>query len=275
MIRAMQYIEAGGIADDLSQTEAGELSPEIFAKTGVFVVRGAIPPATMARWQEAWQDFYAGRLADAREIDLFNPVVVHEQVPQPLAEIHRCPELLDQMERLYPDLALYTQRFVIKDRRSRGPVFLHHDYGYDLGWPEKASAFVPLSPTNDSNGGLIFYPGTHLLGYLGDVGELDREILDPAWPAFQPSLEPGDVAVMHECTWHASSPHVSGPDRVLVQITYQPASDPSGIALLRGRWRTDARLGDLPRERLFKRCRASRLRELQSEVDLWRSGRKP
>ena len=62
-------------------------------------------------------------------------------------------------------------------------------------------------------------------------------------------------------------PHLAGPDRIVVQVTYQPSSDPSSVELLRGRWRTDIRLADLPRERFFTRSRASRLRELQAEVD--------
>ena len=114
---------------------------------------------------------------------------------------------------------------------------------------------------------MAFYPGTHLFGYLGDAGELNRAVLDHRWPRISPELAPGDVVLMHECTWHESEPYTAGPDRVLVQITYQPASDPSGIELLRGEWRTPIRLTDSIREQLFLRSRATRLRELQAVVD--------
>jgi hypothetical protein len=242
------------------------LSPDVYRRTGLFVLRRAIPDAVIRGWQDAWSRFSRGTTAD-RRVDPYNPVVVHEPLTPPLSEIYRCGYLLDVLETIYPDLALYTQRIVVKDGKSRGPVFLHHDAGYDIGWPEKTSAFVPLSRMTSENGGLVFYPGTHVLGCLGDAGELNRSLIDPDWPMVLPALDPGDVVLMHECTWHGSGPHVDGPDRVLVQITYQPSSDPSSVELLRGTWQTDIRLGNLPRDRFFTRSRASRLRELQAEVD--------
>ena len=261
----MTYIRRGDIDGYLSQLDSTVFSPSVYAATGVFVLRNAIPSASVASWQDAWSSFH--RQLEDRKIDPFNPVVVHEEIPEVLAGIHRCPELLDTMQMIYPDLALYMQRFVVKDRRSRAPVFLHHDFGYDLGWPEKTAVFVPLTEANAGNGGLTFFPGTHALGYMGDVGEINPEVLEPGWPSVTPSLRPGDIAMMHECTWHSSSTPTTDVDRVLVQITYQPANDPSGVALLRGEWRTDLRLGDVPRDRLFRRSRTSRLIELQAEAD--------
>jgi hypothetical protein len=70
---------------------------------------------------------------------------------------------------------------------------------------------------------------------------------------------------MNSCTWHRSGPHVSGPDRVLADI-YR-ADDPSGVALLRGEWRTSIFLSSIPRKGIFKRSRASRLGDLQRKLD--------
>lgn len=263
----MDYVPAGDLLGCVGQLDTHEFSPDLYRQAGVFVLRRAIPDAAIRTWQTAWSRFCDDVLAGDRHVDPYSPVVVSEGVPPPLSDIYRCAPLLDVLERVYPDLALYMQRFVVKDRKSRTPVFLHQDVGYDIGWPEKTSVFVPLSPANRDNGGLILYPGTHALGYMGDAGELNRALLDPAWPAVFPALNPGDVVLMHECTWHGSGPHVSGPDRVLVQITYQPASDPTSVELLRGQWRTKYRVASLPRERFFMRSRASRLRELQAEVD--------
>jgi hypothetical protein len=114
---------------------------------------------------------------------------------------------------------------------------------------------------------MAFYPGTHQLGYLGDAGEIDPDILDSDWPVISPSLEVGDVALMNSLTWHRSGPHVSGPDRVMADIIYQPASDPSGVALLRGEWRTEIFLKVRSNERLFKRSRTSMLKERQAKLD--------
>jgi hypothetical protein len=261
-----ECIPAGAIHSLVGRLDSSAFVPDVYRKTGLFVLRRAIPEALILEWQAAWAQF-CGEIAAGRHVDPYNPVVVHEPLTPPLREIYRCASLLDVLETIYPDLALYTQRIVIKDGKSRGPVFLHHDAGYDIGWPDKTSVFVPLSKVSGDNGGLVFYPGTHVLGYLGDAGELNRAMIDPDWPTVCPALDPGDVVLMHECTWHESRPHVAGPDRIVVQITYQPSSDPSSVELLRGQWRTDIRLADLPRDRFFTRSRASRLRELQAEVD--------
>jgi hypothetical protein len=171
------------------------------------------------------------------------------------------------MQQLYPDLALYMQRFVIKDKNSRGSMFVHADFAYDFGWPEKTTVFLPLSESNEQNGGISFYPGTHQFGYLGDAGEINVEaLISPDWPLVCPSLQPGDIALCHTCTWHCSPPHRGGPDRILVQSTFQPASDPSGRKLLRGEWTCTFRLGDAPRSDFFLRSRSSRVRELQAIV---------
>lgn len=266
-MRSVDPIEIGSLRDMIPLADSERLSPEIYRETGFFIIRKAIPSARIQQWQCAWEDFYSQNLADNRKVDKFNPVHVHEKLPPVLAEIHKCPELLDVMQKLYPDLALFMQRFVIKDHDSRTPVFVHNDFCYDYGWPEKTTAFIPLSVSDRDNGGISFYPGTHHFGYLGDVGELNTDIISPDWPLVCPSLEPGDIALCHTFTWHCSPPHVSGPDRILAQATFQPASDPSSTALLRGEWQTRYRLSALPREKFFVRSRSSRLRELQAQVD--------
>ena len=253
------------LRESLPYVEQSQLDIPRLRALGVVVVRNAVPQAIIGEWIAAWSEFQREALAAGRKVDPYNPVVLHEPASDELMAIHRHPVLLDLMEQLYPDLALYVQRFVIKDANSRQPVFLHQDYCYDLGMPEKTSMFLPLGPMNPDNGGLMFYPGTHLLGYLGDAGELDPAILDPDWPVVAPSLEPGDLVLMHECTWHASLPHTKGPDRIVVQMTFQPADDPSGIELLRGK-SPGMPLGSIDRDALFVRSRSSRLRELQAAV---------
>lgn len=249
----------------------------MFAAAGIFVIRNAISVATVREWQLAWVQFTESlRTQGGRNVNRFNPVAVDEAPPPPLADLHKHPALLDIVQQAFgPDIALYNQRFVVKDKYSLGPVFTHQDYCYHRGWPVKASAFVALSPMTPENGGMIFYPGTHQFGYLGDAGEVDHDVLGPDWPELAPSLEPGDVAFMHSCTWHRSGPHVSGPERVLADIIYQPADDPSGIALLRGEWRTEIFFSKLSGKPLFKSCRSSRLRDLQQKIDQFEGAHEP
>lgn len=261
-------LEIGSIRDLLPQADSTKLSLDIYRETGFFVLRNVIPAEQIQQWQGEWNAFYAERLENRRDVDPFNPVAVHEQIPESLSQIHKCPQLLDAMQQVYPDIALFMQRFVIKDKNSRSPVFVHQDFCYDFGWPDKTTVFIPLSVSNKDNGGISFYPGTHHFGYLGDAGETNTAILGDDWPLVCPSLEPGDVALLHTCTWHCSPPHVSGPDRILVQATFQPANDPSSVELLRGEWKTKFRLaGHIPRDSFFVRSRASRLRELQTRLN--------
>ena len=263
----MKSIEIGSISDQIPLADSQVFSLDIYRETGFFVVRRLIPEDQIREWQLEWDRFYMEKLADKRNVDRFNPVNVNEQLSPKLAEIHKCSQLLDVMQLIYPDLALFMQRFVIKDQNSRDPVFIHQDFCYDYGWPEKTTVFIPLSVSNKDNGGISFYPGTHHFGYLGDAGEINSEIISADWPLVCPSLEPGDIAMIHTCTWHCSPPHVRGPDRIVTQATFQPASDPSSVALLRGKWQTKYRLCGISRDKFFVRSRVSRLRELQGQVN--------
>ena len=265
----MNFIEyPGDLLDSwLPHIDQNHLVPQHYRQLGVVILRNAVPRSLITQVIDAWNNFYSTALADGRQLDPYNQVVMHETVPEILGEIYRHPVLLDIMQQIYPDLGFYLQRFVIKDIHNRQAVILHQDYCYNLGWPDKTSLFLPLGPMNPGNGGLVLYPGTHHLGYLGDAGELNPDILDPAWPTVAPALKPGDLVLMHDCTWHASPPRTSEIERILVQITYQPADDPSNTIFLRGNANPAFTLGKIDRNRVFKRSRSSRLRELQEQVN--------
>ena len=269
----MSPLNIGNVRDQIPLADATEFSLDVYRETGFFVVRDLIPGDQIEEWQEEWKWFYKERLIH-RDVDPFNPVNVSVELPPKLAAMHKCESLLDVMQLIYPNLALFMQRFIIKDHKSREAVFAHQDFCYDFGWPEKTTVFIPLSISNSENGGISFYPGTHHLGYLGDAGQVNVDILGPEWPLICPSLEPGDIAMIHTCTWHCSPRYISGPDRILSQATFQPASDPSSAELLRGDWQVRYRLRDIPRDKFFVRSRASRLRELQAQLDRSESGAK-
>lgn len=263
----MQRLNPEKIRALLPQLDAAELNVDVYRQVGVFVLRRALPAAVVQGWQSAWQAFYAGTLAAGRKVYTSNPVAVSETLPPELAVVCRHEKLLDIAEKLHgPDIAICVERVLVKDHHSRAAVVMHQDFPYQTGWPDKTSVFVPLDPANADNGGMIFYPGTHHYGYLGDAGEINLDIFG-GWTAFCPRLEPGDVVLMHPFTWHGSGPHRHGSDRVTVQICYQPSDDPSGTELLRGQWRTEIFVGDPSPERLFRRSRVGRLREMQAEID--------
>src|SRR5690349_15285435 len=151
----MTRVGPAKVRDLLAKLDSDRFSPEIFDLTGIFIVRQAVPPETIGFWQSEWNAFYASIVAADRSVNRFNPVQVNEALPKTLASIPGDPSLLDIIQQAFgPDIALYNHRFVIKDSKSRGPVFMHQDYCYHLGWPTKASVFVPLTSTTPQNGAL-------------------------------------------------------------------------------------------------------------------------
>lgn len=235
---------------------------EDFDRDGMVVCRGVIEPDILTMWQDEWALYYDG-VVSKRKV-AFNPVAVDGPFPAALNGMRDYPPILDLVEQIHgPDIALYNFRFVVKDALARDEVFAHQDTPYHVGWPNKLSAFVALSESNVCNGGMWFYRGTHQYGYMGDAGELDVDVL-PDVSHYCPDLEPGDVVLMHSATWHRSTKHDGkSPDRVLADIIYQPASDPSGRELVRGEWRCEPAYW-MHTDVLFKRSRVSRIKELEA-----------
>lgn len=255
----MKRIGVSGLNALLPRIDSDFFDHEVFAQTGLFVVRRAIPANDLLPLRAAWDEFYAAELASGENVSRFNPVSIDLAIPPALQAVCRLPALLEIVEQVFgPDLALYAQRFVIKDKHRLGNIFLHADFPYHFGWPNKASVFVAFSPVSRDNGGMYFYPGTHQFGYLADTGELNADVLPKGWPMVCPSLDPGDIVLMHSATWHGSHPFCHGPNRILADIIYQPADDPSGVVLLRGQWQTELRIDREMKARLYKRSRATR-----------------
>lgn len=118
------------------------------------------------------------------------------------------------------------KRILVKAADSPKPVILHQDIGYQYGETEQYSFFVALTECGRTNGGLRLYPGTHKLGYLGDAGTLNEEILPRDLPVCSPTLFPGDILIMHAATWHFSDAYVSGNDRVYFELHVLDGNSP-------------------------------------------------
>lgn len=250
----------------ISQIDSTRFDLDLFKKTGVFVVRNAIPNKEIQHWQDAWRKYHESDIGKRRiaEYD-YNKVEV-KNIPEHLANIHKEKAVLDIIEQIVgPNIGLFNKRLVIKDSLSRGSVFLHQDTCYQFGGVDKLSAFIALSVVNPENGGLKFYTGTHRFGYLGDAGEIRDDLLPSDWPCVHPNLQPGDMALMNSLLWHESPPHTGGPDRILTDFIYQNADDPSTLEVLRGDAEIEENFLTKSREEsLFKRSRVSRLIELQA-----------
>jgi len=253
----------------IPQIEGTKFNKEIFDKTGLFIMRNVIPEDLMKEWQTEWNSFYQKSLSSGRNVNVNNPVDLKEQLPEKLSMIYKNDILLDIAEQVFgKNVALLNERFVIKDKFSPGEVFLHHDFCYHIGLPNKASFFVPLSYAGGKNGGLTFYLGTHNYGYLGDAGEIDPEQFTDKWPAVTPELQPGDFAIMNSLLWHKSGINEAGIDRIVADIIYQPANDPSGKELVRGEWQTDIFIAHENITKFFKTSRVKKIIDLNEKIKL-------
>lgn len=233
---------------------------QLFDDAGVLVFKNALPLDVVAGWRMAYD-----ALSNPDRVPEYNKVAVNDERLQPiLSLIASHPVILDAVEQVFGhDIALYNQRFIVKDKHAREPVFLHQDTPYHVGWPTKLSAFVALSRVMPENGGVVFYPGTYRFGYMGDAGELG---VSPSMFSC-PELTQGDFVLMHSATWHRSTENTNGIDRILADIIYQPANDPSGVELMRGEWKTPIRHNRAWYDAAFVSSRAMRLKELQKKLD--------
>lgn len=212
----------------------------VYDDLGIFVVRQAIPSDIIEDWQHEWDHFYKSTLANGRDIYKANPVALKERLPEKLAVMYRNDYLVQLAQQVHGEnVALYNHRFVIKDQFSLDSIFLHQDSCYHLGYLNKCSFFVPLSKVNRDNGGLTFYLKSHKCGYLGDAGQINPAGFPFEFEKVTPSISPGDIVIMNSHVWHESGPNVSKVDRILADIHYQPANDPTGKELLSGKWETD------------------------------------
>jgi hypothetical protein len=261
----VKQVTPAQVAELIPALDSPTFDLSVYQRTGLFVVRNLFPKETVARWQNAWAAFQAGTLAN-RKVG-HNKVAVEEPMPAELEELYRSPQHLAIAREIYgPDVGMYHHRFVIKDKFSRDEIFLHHDYCYHFGYPEKASFFTPLSVAGRENGGLEFFIGTHQYGLLADAGEIDPAKF-PAWPSVVPEVAPGDLIVMHSATWHRSGPHLGGPDRIVADTILQPAWDPSTIAIACGDQGPVNPIDRFTAGGHFRRSRTSRVRELTAEVE--------
>lgn len=252
----------------LDKMDSQSFSKDVYEKTGLFIIRNGLPQALISEWKVEWDTFYQKELLNGRDVNLNNPVDLKENLPDKLANIYKNDILLDYVQKVFGnDIALYNHRFVIKDKFSPGEIFLHHDFCYHVGMPVKASFFVTLGYAGKKNGGMNFYPGTHKYGYLGDAGAINPDKFNEVWPKVTPELQPGDIVIMNSLLWHSSGVNDADIDRILADIIYQPANDPSSKELLRGEWKTDIFLNRYQNPKdFFKWSRVSKIFELNEQI---------
>lgn len=263
----MPYNSPEVVNQFIDKIDSDKFDKTVFEKTGVFILRNAIPQDLIKEWRTAWDEFYAEKLAAGRTVYKYNPVALEEKLPGVLGTLYKNEVLANYASQVWGDnVGIYHHRFVIKDKHSKNEVFLHQDYCYHSGFHNKSSFFIPLSYAGKENGGLTFYPGTHQYGFLGDAGEINPDNFKDKWVGITPELQPGDFAIMNSLLWHGSGLNVSGVDRIVIDTIYQPANDPSCIDLVKGEWQTDIFVDRENPLKNFKRSRVSRIIQLEEEL---------
>ncbi len=156
-------------------------------------------------------------------------------------------------------------RVINKDSENYASVFLHQDTSYQIGNFERYSFFIALTDCNESNGGIILYPGTHKFGYLGDAGEI-KDFLPDNFPKVESSLFPGDILIMHSSTWHKSNENLSRTNRTYLEVHLQNINEPSTIYNIAGVRKSEWLL-NMTHDEIFANSRTQRIRSLQSELE--------
>jgi hypothetical protein len=217
---------------------------KIYDKSGVFIIKNFIDEIKIKELQNIWLTYYDEILKNGgRQVDTANFVNFKNELPSEMINFWKSKYVKELCNLIYGDnVALYHSRVLIKDKQSENKVFLHQDYCYHLGFPNKTNLFIPLFDYTEKHGVLSFYPGTHQYGFLGDAGEIDKSKFHQ-WKKITPNINAGDVIVMNSCLWHESGINNSDIDRVMFDIIIQPSDDPSGTQLICGEWDTDFWIG--------------------------------
>ena len=153
-----------------------------------------------------------------------------------LGDLVRRKEIVDAIEDLYgPNLLCWTTNFFIKEARNPAFVSWHQDSTYwGLDKPDVITAWIALTPSNQSNGAMRFIPTTHTRDQIphrdtfGKNNLLTRgqeivvEVDDKL--AVTIDLRPGEMSLHHVRLVHGSPPNPSDDRRIGFAIRYVPTT---------------------------------------------------
>lgn len=275
----MSYISQTGKDFDLDAVSFELETADPVAASAAFSAYGLIalhPAGENYTAQAAFDKMYRTQ-SGTRKIDEFNGVnfCIDHRLDDDILAVERHPTVLNVVSAILrdageipPQPAILGSKLLVKDKRFEGGVFLHQDSCYQLG-RRKVTAFFLLSDLREgalARSTIRILVGTHKFGHLGDAGEIDRDILDPEWPEFEMSLRRHSYVLMDPHCWHYSqAAPLRDQVRGIYTFTYANLSPlckrlPGGSEQINSNPFTE--------NRIFKRSRTSRLKELQAQLDL-------
>ena len=151
-----------------------------------------------------------------------------------LADLVRDNRIVDAIEDLYgPNLFCWTTNFFIKEANNPAFVSWHQDSTYwGLDRPDVVTAWVALTPSDKSNGAMVFIPGTHKKDQIphrdtfakNNLLTRGQEIAVAVneGDAVAIELAPGEMSLHHVRLVHGSPPNPSRDRRIGFAIRYIP-----------------------------------------------------
>jgi non-haem Fe2+, alpha-ketoglutarate-dependent halogenase len=153
-----------------------------------------------------------------------------------IADLVRNEHVLDAVQDLHgANLLCWTTNFFIKEAHDPAFVSWHQDSTYwGLDRPDVVTAWVALTPVNESNGAMGFMPGTHTWDQIPHRDTFDRnnlltrgqEVMVEVDESRQVRvcLQPGEMSLHHVRLVHGSPPNLSNDRRIGLAIRYVPTS---------------------------------------------------
>jgi mRNA-degrading endonuclease RelE of RelBE toxin-antitoxin system len=191
---------------------------------GFFVVKNAFPLNTVKKYHFNFLKFFKKKkLSKTKQ----HPVEVKIEKIKFFQKIYKDKNLKKISKGFFKGrVGSDFYRIVKKDIRNSSAVFCHQDTGYQVGSFDRYSLFICLTDNNHLNGGMVVYPATHKFGYLGDAGEISKNI-SKKYLKICPDLKVGDVLVMHSALWHESDKNFTKSNRIYLEIHIQNIDEPT------------------------------------------------
>jgi ectoine hydroxylase-related dioxygenase (phytanoyl-CoA dioxygenase family) len=198
---------------------------DFYHQNGYYIARNVVDPTTLARLQTDF-DRTVGQLQQSGEdinarwdldtttaLDADRSTVVihtHQIQKYSAAWAQFCfhPGFLDLCEAFVgPDIILHHTKLFLKPA-GRGAAFPpHQDQSYfPTALDTMFAAVLYLSPSNEDNGCVRVWPGSHHLGPLPDSAGGAKAMSErfPISESIPAIANPGDLVFFHACTVHAS-----------------------------------------------------------------------
>lgn len=224
---------------------------------GIFLLEGLFDSSTIEEYKRKFFDELRSGLVEKNTLHLTEYNLAPDST---LHTILAEAEFLNIIKNFFSgNVGLYNIRIIAKLDSKENNVFLHQDSCYHFGSDQKYSFFVPLTACSSKNGGLVFVPGSHKFGFMGDAGAL-KDIYPSDLSLVCPELEAGDLVIMNSHMWHRSATNFSSEPRIYFDIHIMDSRAPFSRRALIGEDYREYSIDNYNNDAIFSSSRYQRLR---------------